>query len=134
MEGFNPFALLKEAAIGNVEAQRKLAEAAAIMAVNCDQSDDPMAYMQDGLVFARLAAAHGGDGDKGRLIEMLSMACQICGDEREAVFAAEAFAVAELVAEQGNEAVGDAIPAVAEQMTPEAMQMAKAYRERMLKA
>lgn len=134
MSDFNPFALLKPAATGDLVAQRQLADAAFSMARSCDQDFDPMAFMQDGLVFARLAAAQGNDGDKGRLIGMLALASELCGDERQHEYTGEALAVAELMAEGGNDYTADAIPALAETASPEAMQMAKFYRERMMGA
>lgn len=129
-EPFNPFALLRAAATGDITAQRQLADGACMMAAT--QPDfDPLPIISDGLVFARLAAAHGETADAGRLISMLVTACNLCSDERQYEYAGEALAVAERMAEAGDESVADVMPSLAEQLPLQVVAYAQDYRKRM---
>lgn len=134
LQDFNPFSHLRAAATGDIAAQRLLADAAVQMAAEYGLDEDPLPYVQDGLIFARLAAAHGNDDDKGRLISMLAIAAELCGDERSNEFSGEALAVAELVAEAGNDLMSDLLPQVVEKLNPEVVAMAQGFRERMITA
>lgn len=130
-DDFNAFAHLKAAATGDITAQRLLAEAAVQMAVDCGPDLDPMPFVQDGLVFARLAAAHGEAADKGRLLSMLAVAAEICSPDCREEYAGEALALAETLADEGNELIGDLLPMIAEQTTAGEMQAAMMFKERM---
>lgn len=126
---FNPFALLPAAAAGDIEAQRALADGACGLVALCDQSMDPLPILSDGLVFARLAAAQGDHADNGRLVTMLGMACDLCGDERRIEYAGEAIAVAERMAEAGSEHASELVPLMVDKLPPEAAAMAQHYRK-----
>jgi hypothetical protein len=101
----NPFALLKAAAIGSLDAQRALAE----MAVNLASTRtdcDPVSILRDGLCFARLAAAQGDDGDEGRVISMLALVASFGSEDEQADPLGEALARYSILAERGLEVPG----------------------------
>lgn len=101
----NPFALLKAAAIGSLEAQRALAEMAIKMA-STREDCDPVTILRDGLCFARLAAAQGDDGDEGRVISMLALVASFGSAEDQADPLGEALARYSILAERGVEVPG----------------------------
>ncbi len=122
MGDFEPFAHIKAAATGDLAAQRALAEAAFVMASACDLDEDPMPYIQDGLIFARLAAAHGEQADRATLLSALAAAAKYAPDEHKDHYAGEALAMCEQFADEGNDAIGDLLPMIAEQATPAELQ------------
>lgn len=124
------FGLLKTAARGDLAAQRALAmQAVGMVQVRPDL--DPATLLNDGLIFARMAAVQGDDGDQGRVISMLAL----LGDElvrqgdteSEEMVAAEAIARVALLAKQGIEMADDAVNRMVEMATPETVAMAKEY-------
>lgn len=125
----NPFAHLRAAATGDIVAQRALADEAVRRAVHTDC--DPSFTLAEGRVFARLAAAHGGRADKGRLVSMLALAGTYCLDDSNSELAAEALGLLSMMADEGDEEAEQGLVAVADHASPEAMAMAQTYRELM---
>lgn len=133
MDAPNPFPLLRDAAMGSVEAQRALAEMSLAMAK--DQDDEGlMLCLLEGLVFARLAAAHGDPADEGRVISMLALCGEICAASQspgQDVFMGEATARISRLADQGVEIAENNIIAQIEASTPGAVRLAKMFEERL---
>ncbi|MXO63422.1 hypothetical protein [Qipengyuania oceanensis] len=106
-EDFNPYAALAPAARGSLQAQRDLANAAidaAFTTNNGELVNDPLRCLIEGLVFARLAAAHGEVADQGLVISIVSLLLSIAGDEGGyEADAAEAIARIAKVADMGGE-------------------------------
>lgn len=130
------FRLLKGAARGNIEAQRDLAmQAVGLLGTRPDI--DPVSVLMDGLLFARMAAAQGDNGDQGRVLSMLALLGEELvrtGDaESEEMVSGEAIARVALLAEQGVTIADEAVNRMVEGASPKALAMAKQY-ERALRA
>lgn len=131
---FNPFRAVADAAIGNIEAQRALAEESVRMARE-DPDIDPILTLCEGLVVARMAAAHGNQGDRGRVVAMLTVAADIClhqGDDESAdIFVGEALARMSLLADEGLDLAANGLNRAAEHASADAMEMAKNFERQM---
>lgn len=129
---FDPFQYLAAAATGCLEAQRALADSAIRMVL--DGGDpDPVTTLSEGLIFARLAAAHGDVSDDERVVGMLTLTAWLCGEGNAAELRGEAMARVAMLADAGDEAAEFQLASDAEQATPEIMALAQLYRGRMLK-
>ena len=123
IDASNPFAYLAAAATGDIGAQRALAMQAVAITQD-DPTTEPLSALREGLVFARLAAAHSAreDSDDGRVIAMLALAADLCeldGDSDTAdIFGGEALARVSLMAERGV--------ALADEMLPRAIEHSRA--------
>ena len=134
MAAFNSFRAVADAAVGDIEAQRALANEA--IRITREEPDiDPESVLREGLVFARMAASHGHDGDRGRLIAMLALAADLAGQEGDGFLAnllgAEALARISLMAEAGNELADAAVDRAACEADAETMTMAKEFERRL---
>jgi hypothetical protein len=122
------FTLLNSAARGSLDAQRALADEgirrAALM------GDDFEACLREGAIFARLAASQGDESDKGRLISMLAL----LGDVGDADALAEATAVIDGMADDGNEMCAAFMANAGDFVTAEGLALVKSYRDRMVAA
>ena len=129
---FDPFDHLAAAATGCLEAQRALADSAIQMVLaGCDA--DPVTTLSEGLIFARLAAAHGDVSDDERLVGMLTITAFLSGEDGAAELRGEAMARVAMLADAGVEAAEFQLASDADQATPEIMALAQAYRGRMMK-
>ncbi|MGV2495049.1 hypothetical protein [Pelagerythrobacter aerophilus] len=128
---FNPFRHLGAAASGDIEAQRILAERGIELAI----AQGDLLTALDSAVFARLAAAQGSRGDKGRLLSILALASSLTsedeGDLRESL-AAESLALVSLLADEGEECADQFLLSIAEHSTPTAVELSKHLRAAML--
>ena len=130
------FSLLKVAARGDVAAQRALADQSVKLIGN--RSDlNPISLLNDGLIFARMAATQGDAHDEGRVMSMLALLGDICGElgdhDMGAVCAAEAIARLSLLADQGVDLADQNLGKAADNASPAIMIMAKQF-ERALRA
>lgn len=97
----SPFALLKPAASGDLEALRAQIDHSL---TDLAQQPSPTIALIEGLIFARLAASIGTIRDKGRVLSMLALLGSIADDEDiRASASAEAIATASILADQGGE-------------------------------
>ena len=136
---FDPFDKLAAAARGGLQAQRDLANEAVRMAFERDETgqfvNNPETCMTEGLILARLAAAHGELADQGLVISMLALLLEVCGEEGFEDQAAECVARISMVADQaganpGIEMAANLMPQIAEGSSAEAMALAKDYTAR----
>src|SRR5690606_1720961 len=131
---FDPFDKLSGAARGGLQAQRELARRAVSVAVERDEAgelvNDPERCLIEGLVFARLAAAHGDLADQGLVISMLALLVELVGEENAGEELAEATARAFLAADHGNDDIADALPWLSANLQPHVMRLAKEYAGR----
>lgn len=72
LQSNNPFAMVKAAARGSLEAQRALAEEATAALFEGD-----IGGFYEGLTYARMAASSGGVDDTGRLLQLLVLAAEL---------------------------------------------------------
>lgn len=117
----NPYAVLKRAALGDLEAQRHLADAAC--AVAFDPGYCPERVLCEGLVFARMAAAQGDVADEGRLLSMLAVYSEVVGGDDEGD--AEAIARVALLDEAGEPIAEAGLPAMIAEASPHVIAGAK---------
>ena len=94
---------------------------------------DPVTTLSEGLIFARLAAAHGDVSDDERLVGMLTITAFLSGEDGAAELRGEAMARVAMLADAGVEAAEFQLASDAEQASPEIMALAQAYRGRMMK-
>lgn len=73
------FSLLKNAARGDIAAQRALADQSVLLIGNRPDLN-PIGLLNDGLIFARMAAMQGNAHDEGRVMSMLALMGDICGE------------------------------------------------------
>ena len=130
------FSLLKVAARGDIAAQRALADQSVKLISN--RSDlNPIGLLNDGLIFARMAATQGDAHDESRVLSMLALLGEICGELGDhntgAVCVAEGIARLSLMADQGAELADETLSKAADNATPAIMIMAKQF-ERALRA
>ena len=137
-EGFNPFATLGPAARGNLPAQREFANECVKAAFQQDKDgkflSDPVRCLHEGLVFARLAAAHGHVADQGLVISMIALLCEITGEDECGADLAEAIARIEEAANQGGpgaEMADRLLPSLIDGVSADVAAMAKFQREQM---
>lgn len=130
-EALSPFAYLKRAARGDLDAQRALADAAVQMVSECEDSD-PTTALTEGLVFARMAAEHGDVSDRGRVISMLSLLSDLLGEDGDDEMA-EAIARTFMAADEGygGDRISDSLPGLVESASPEVMATARWYQDRL---
>ena len=130
------FGLLKDAARGDIAAQRALADQAVSLVRNRPDLD-PVWLLNDGLIFARMAATQGDAHDEGRVMSMLALLGDICGElgdhDMGAVCAAEGIARMSLLADQGVDLADENLGKAADNASPAIMIMAKQF-ERALRA
>lgn len=132
MEGeFNPFAHLKAAATGDIEAQRSLARAGQDMAV----LDGDTQALLDGLCFARLAAAHGYEADAKMLAGMLAYAAIMLEREGQTdlhdVVHAEFIAVVSALADAGVASAENDLPGIVAESARVQVEMSQQIRKMM---
>ena len=129
------FGLLRGAARGDIAAQRALADQAVSMVHNRPDLD-PVCLLNDGLIFARMAAMQGDVSDEGRVIAMLALVGDLCDEQGEhetgAPFAAEAIARISRMADQGVDLADLTLGRAADNATPAIMAMAKEYERALL--
>jgi hypothetical protein len=101
----NPFLEMAKAARGDLDAQRALARMACDV-VAARPNLDPESILREGLVFARLAAEHGNDGDHGMVISMLALHARTVPDEEQGVVLGEALARYSALVARGVEVPG----------------------------
>lgn len=99
----DPFSKLAAAARGSLEAQRAIANEAVRMAFSGEH--DAEKALLEGLIFARLAAAHGHIADQGLVISMIALLGEVVGEDAVPSEVAEALARLEWVANQSSEGV-----------------------------
>ena len=135
----NPFAQIKAAASGDLNALRALADHSVAMVMYSDV--DPVRTLQEGLIFARLAAAAGDSGDLGRVLSMLARAASVCESRNPAAaddHYAEGIGLASLVADgehdESAEIAASGLNDLADRATPEILESAKQYALRMTEA
>lgn len=131
---FNPFRTVADAAIGDIDAQRAMANEALRIA-NEDRDSDAGTALREGLIFARMAAAHGNAADKGRVVGMLALAAALAeqeGDQYTAeTMGAEAIARVAVMADEGVELAENSIVTMADNASPSTMAMALEYQSQM---
>lgn len=135
MASFNLFRAVADAALGDIEAQRALANEA--VRITQEEHDlDPEPVLREGLVFARLAATHGHSGDKGRVVAMLALAAELAEQEGDSytahILGAEGIARVALMGEMGIELANDTVDRFAREVPAETMAMAQEF-ERLLR-
>ena len=131
---FNAFRAVADAAVGDIEAQRALANEA--IRITQEEPDiDPDTALREGLVFARLAATHGHNGDKGRVIAMLALAAELANDEGDFetanFFGAEAIARITLMGEIGVDLADETVDRFAREVSADTMAMAQQFERLM---
>lgn|GEM_PF-1644085 len=128
----NPYAALKRAAQGNLEAQRELAALGLAGFVDGD-----LQSLLDGLCFARLAASHGGEDDRGLLLQMLALASDsIPREETEyrANLNGEAIALVSTMADEGNADADEWLARIVSNSAPENVAIGQALSRLMANA
>lgn len=133
----DPLSLLGPAAHGDVEAFRKLALLCWATAVHSDEDGlcityehgDPHLLVETSLMFSRLAAARGDEGDVIALSNRLNLSGIIEGleDERKA----EAIAWIEREADNGSERAASALNTVVADASSEALELARGFSARL---
>lgn len=97
----SPFALLKSAASGDLDALRAQVDHSL---ADLARQPDPTIALIEGLIFARLAASIGTIRDKGRVLSMLALLGSVADDENiRSAASAEAIATASILADQGGD-------------------------------
>ena len=125
----SPFARVVPAARGDIAAQRSFVADAITLGVG----EGDFASVVEGIVFARLAAAHGAEEDIGNLLMLIGAACKMLegeemwGDYMDALHG-EALALVSLLAERGIDWADQFLPAFMDASTPRAAQLAKIIR------
>jgi hypothetical protein len=105
---------------------------AAVATAFCGETGiDPELVLLEGLVFARLAAAHGHEADTGLFVSMVGLLAQVAGQDTHADEMGEAVARISRLADNGSELAGQMLGTFAESVSPEAMVAAKEYAERL---
>lgn len=133
-EGFDPFSKLALAARGSLQAQRDLANEAVRLAVDEPDDFDPSRTLREGLVFARLAAAHGRLEDQGLVIAMLANLAAHEGEHNAPDELAEGMARLGIVADCGGPEGEDAaamLNRLAGEAHPIILEAAKEYTKRL---
>jgi len=122
----NPYAHLKAAASGDLEALRALADHS--IELTRHACADPVRALQEGLIFARMAAAVGTICDKGRVLGMLAL-CGECANDYATQMdcLAEGIAMASIMADHGEELAADGVNLLSEGSSPEVLELAKVY-------
>lgn len=128
----NPFKRIMPAAQGDLEAQRSFVADALRLGVG----DGDFSSVMEGLVFARLAAAQGGEDDVVSLLILMGTACEMLeGEDNWSDFTdalnGEALAIVSLLAERGVDWADRVLPAMAEYSTSRAAELAKIVRSMM---
>lgn len=96
---------MAKAARGDLDAQRALARMACNVAAT-SPALDPEPVLREGLVFARLAAEHGHDGDRGTVISMLALHARTLPEHDRGVVLGEALARYSALVARGVEVPG----------------------------
>ena len=129
------FGLLRGAARGDIAAQRALADQSVSLVRNRPDLD-PVWLLNDGLIFARMAAVQGNVHDEGRVIAMLVLVGDYCdepgADQDGSPFIAEAIARISRMADQGVDLADVTLGKAADNATPDIMAMAKDYERALL--
>lgn len=128
----DPFARVRSAARGDINAQRSLAREAIASMTSPDEDRDPIVTLSEGLVFARLAASQGNTADQALVVSMLAMMACAAGEERSPDQIAEAVARLSIAADGGSDEAANMLPAISQQVSPAVMAMAGIYRGRVL--
>ncbi|MEZ5688778.1 MAG: ribbon-helix-helix protein, CopG family [Caenibius sp.] len=125
----DPFAALHAAATGSLEAQRAIADRAVAL-VNEDNDRDSTTTLIEGLVFARLAAAHGDVSDQRRVIAMLAALAEHADEDSTAELVGEAVARIELAASAGADDADAVFFDLASNVSPDVMICARNFHAR----
>ncbi|PIW54985.1 MAG: hypothetical protein COW16_08765 [Sphingomonadales bacterium CG12_big_fil_rev_8_21_14_0_65_65_10] len=124
----NPYTLARMAAQGNLEAQRTLALLSRNMVLQGNSLP-----LEEGLVFARLAAAHGHNEDRGLLIQMLGLSVShAVGEADETTRIAEALALVSIAADHGDENAATWLCSLVGEASAESVAESKEVRALML--
>ena len=128
----NPFKRIMPAAQGDLEAQRAFVADSLRLGVG----EGDFSCVIEGLIFARLAAAQGGEDDVANLLILMGTACEMLeGDEDWSDYTdalnGEALAIVSLLAERGVDWADRVLPAMAEYSTSRAAELAKIVRSMM---
>lgn len=127
----NLLALTAKAATGDALAQRELATFSLYTALTGGDETDRLGYIIEGLMVARMAAAQGDIDDQFLCATMLSMAAILSEGETSTMFAAEALARMELLADEPGDVGEQAARIVtlcAESEAAETLEIAKIFR------
>lgn len=119
----NPFAFLKPAASGDVEALRVLSS----MALAQGACDGDIVAMSEALLLGRLTyAASGNPGDAGTLISMLAVACKTYpnDDDANTTWMGEVVALTSKLADEGHPIAESNFPALVDACGRDAVQLA----------
>ena len=130
-------ALAARAGTGDVSAQRELATFSLYTALQGGDETDRLAYVIEGLMVARMAAAHGHVDDQFLCASMLSLAALLSGNESAQMFAAEALARMELLADEPGdigEQAARIVTMCADGEAPETLELAKRFRDDLVAA
>lgn len=129
----NPYAFLADAASGDLDALRALALRGEAKSLSGEGYDAIM----EGLVFARLAAAHGSPSDINTLIRMIAVGSRICGDNpafksRLDALHAELIALVAALADAGVEDADQVLAELVEGFSAQAGALAKNVHRQMM--
>ncbi|KZY55405.1 hypothetical protein A3736_01900 [Erythrobacter sp. HI0063] len=133
VSGVNPYASLKLAAQGDVNAQRELAR----FGLQRFATEGDLQSLLDGLCFARLAASQGGDEARGELLQMLALASDsMRPDETEyrASLNGEAIALVSTMADEGNPDADQWLQSIVSKSAPENVAIAQTISRMMAEA
>lgn len=133
----NLLALTARAATGSVEAQRELATFALYTALSGGDEADRLSYVIEGLMVARMAAAHGHVDDQFLCASMLSLAAMLSDGESAQMFAGEALARMELLADADGDIGENAARIVAmcgDAEAPDTLRFAQTFRADLIAA
>lgn len=121
---FNPYAHLRAAALGDLQALRSLSSAACVVGV----ADRDIVAFAEALVFGRLAfALSRSEQDATHIAAVVMNARESCPEEAEACanWGAEVLALADKLADEGDEGAGCSLSAMVDNAGAEAARAAK---------
>ena len=136
VERFDPFSKLSAAARGSRQAQRDIANQAVAQAFEPNGGFDPVRCLEEGLIFARLAAAQGDAGDQGLVISIIALLAHVVGEENVPDEMAEALARVSAVADkyagtESGDLAAEHLGSLADSLPPEVVAVAQDYEKRL---
>ena len=127
----DPYELIVHAAKGGLQAQRELVRQCIGWAIQeANEGHDPVRFLIEALVFARMAAAHGTPGDQGVVLSTIAIFEKLTGDIDDSD-AADMIGRLAFMADAGVPYADDALPDLAEGVTAEIMAAAQSVRARL---
>lgn len=126
----NPYQEMAKAARGDLDAQRALARMA-VELITANPAVDEEAVLREGLVFARLAAEQGNEGDQGLVISMLALHARTLPEADSAIVLGEALARYSAIASRGAEVPGIAFEDLVASASPEIVEQAIGFQQAM---